>query len=60
MGLINFFKDTTGELKHVSWPSKKQTMVYTLLVVIISFAVSLYLGFFDFIFVDIIKNFFVK
>jgi preprotein translocase subunit SecE len=60
MGLINFFKDATGELKHISWPSKKQTIVYTVLVIVISVVVSLYLGLFDFIFVDIIKNFFVR
>ncbi|HRY30868.1 MAG TPA: preprotein translocase subunit SecE [Candidatus Paceibacterota bacterium] len=60
MGLMNFFKETTSELKHVSWPSRKQTIVYTALVIIISVAVSLYLGFFDFAFVNIIKNFFVS
>jgi preprotein translocase subunit SecE len=45
---INYLKDTIAELKHVSWPTQKQSLVYTALVVGISIIVSLFVGFVDF------------
>ncbi len=47
---INYLKDTVAELKHVSWPTNKQSLVYTGLVVVISTIVALYVGLFDFVF----------
>ena len=55
MKLIEYIRDTKAELKHVSWPTRKQAIAYTFLVVIISFAVSIYLGFFDALFAQGIK-----
>lgn len=49
MGLINYLKDTQGELKHVSWPSRGQAIGFTIVVAIISVFVSFYLGFFDYL-----------
>ena len=37
------------EMKHVSWLTKKQTIMFSVLVIIISLAVAAYLGFFDYI-----------
>lgn len=48
--LIQYFKDTRAELRHVAWPTQTQTVVYTGLVVAISVLTSLYLGLFDFLF----------
>ena len=53
-----YLRDTKGELKHVSWPTQKQTLVFTVLVITISIVVSLYLGLFDFIFTTAIDFFF--
>ena len=53
-----YLRDTKGELKHVSWPTQKQTLVFTVLVIAISIAVSLYLGLFDFIFTTALDFFF--
>ncbi|MFZ2555240.1 MAG: preprotein translocase subunit SecE [Minisyncoccia bacterium] len=50
MALIQYLKDTRSELNHVAWPTRLQTIVYTILVILISILVSLYLGFFDFLF----------
>jgi preprotein translocase SecE subunit len=50
MGLVQYLKDTRGELHHVAWPTRVQTIIFTTLVIIISILVSLYLGFFDFLF----------
>ena len=50
MSFIQYIKDTQGELRHVAWPTRLQTIVYTILVAVISIAVSLYLGLFDYLF----------
>lgn len=50
MSFIQYLKDTQGELRHVAWPTRLQTIVYTILVACISVAVALYLGFFDYVF----------
>jgi len=50
--LINYIRDTKAEMKHVSWPTKKQTIAYTILVIVLSIALSVYLGIFDFIFTE--------
>jgi preprotein translocase SecE subunit len=47
---INYLKDTIAELKHVSWPTNKQSLVYTALVVGLSTVIALYVGLFDFLF----------
>ncbi len=50
MGIINYIKETQSEMKHVSWPTKRQTFVYTGLVIILSVVVAAYLGAFDALF----------
>jgi len=55
--LIQYFKDTRAELKHVSWPTQRQVIIYTILVVIISLLVSAFLGFFDFILTTLFGKF---
>jgi preprotein translocase subunit SecE len=44
---INYLKDTRAEMKHVSWPTKDQTIAYTILVIALSLFVSVLLGVFD-------------
>jgi len=48
--LINYLRDTRGELRHVSWPTQRQTAIYTLLVIGISLVTALYIGALDFLF----------
>ena len=48
--ITEYFKETKTELKHVIWPTRRQTIYYTLFVVILSVVVAYYLGIFDFIF----------
>ena len=49
-GFLQYLKDTRGELRHVAWPTQTQTIVYTVLVALLSVGVALYLGLFDFLF----------
>ncbi len=50
MAFLQYLKDTRGELNHVAWPTRVQTLVFTALVILTSILISLYLGFFDFLF----------
>lgn len=52
MKIFNYFREIKGEMKHVSWPTRKQTINYTALVILISVGIAIYLGFFDFIFTE--------
>jgi preprotein translocase SecE subunit len=54
---INYLKDTMAELKHVSWPTQKQAINATILVVLISAFVALFISLFDFIFGEGLKWF---
>ena len=47
---INYLKDTFSELKHVSWPTQRQSIVYTALVIGISIVIALFVGLVDSIF----------
>lgn len=53
---IKYVKSTTVELKQVSWPSQRQAIMYTALVVGISAVVALYVGAFDYVFSQFINS----
>ena len=57
MGVTDYLRDVRGELRHVSWPSRKQTINYTIIVLIISIVTGLFLGFLDFVFSTVLKHF---
>ncbi|PLX28114.1 preprotein translocase subunit SecE [Candidatus Parcubacteria bacterium] len=48
--LTNYIKGSIEEMKKVTWPTKKETQSYTILVIGISVAVALFLGAVDFVF----------
>jgi preprotein translocase subunit SecE len=48
--LVNYIKESIKEMKKVTWPTKKETYNYTLMVIGISLAIALFLGGLDFIF----------
>lgn len=56
MGLINYIKETRGEMAHVSWPTKRQAVLYTLLVIVVSVATALFLGLADFSFTKLLEK----
>ncbi|MHB8651977.1 MAG: preprotein translocase subunit SecE [Minisyncoccota bacterium] len=57
MSFSSYLKETRGELKHVSWPTKEQAIVFTVLVIVISFLMAAYLGAFDLLFTWLLKTF---
>ena len=52
--IVKFLKETKRELKKVNWPTKKQVVKLTIVVVFITLVVALYLGSLDFIFAKMI------
>jgi len=48
--LTSYIKESIAEMKKVTWPSKKETRNYTILVIGISIGVALFLGLLDYIF----------
>ena len=56
MWLLTYIREVRAELSHVSWPTPRQAVLYTVLVVIISIVVSAYLGLLDFVFEFLLKK----
>jgi preprotein translocase subunit SecE len=50
MKFFTYIKESFGEIKHIKWPTKKETAAYTVAVIAIALLVAYYLGVFDFIF----------
>lgn len=48
--LIQYIRDTYAELQHVSWPTTRQAVISTALVVGISILVAGFTGAFDYLF----------
>jgi preprotein translocase subunit SecE len=58
--ITTFLKEARAELMKVNWPSKKQTINYTLAVIGISIAVAIFLGGLDYIFSYILKTYIIR
>ena len=46
--IVRFLKEAKGELKKVTWPTPKQTLASTSVVIIVVIIVSVFLGIVDF------------
>lgn len=57
MRFIQYLKDTQTELKHVSWPTRRQATWFTVIVVVLSLVVAAYLGALDEAFTYILEVF---
>ncbi|KKP67507.1 MAG: Preprotein translocase, SecE subunit [Candidatus Moranbacteria bacterium GW2011_GWE1_35_17] len=58
--IFDFIVEAKAELLKVNWPTKKQTLNYTLIIIGVSVVISLFLGSLDYLFGGILKNFIVK
>ncbi len=54
MSFISHIKEAKGEVAFIKWPSKKQTIKYTIAIVVLSIAVGIYLGGLDVLFSKIL------
>jgi preprotein translocase subunit SecE len=44
MNLFNYFKEVKAELKEVTWPTRNQTISFTIIVIVLSIASAVFLG----------------
>lgn len=56
----NYIKASFVEIKKVTWPSKKETYRYTILVIIISLAVAAFLGVLDYFLTSVLAFSLIK
>lgn len=50
-----YFRETVGELRKVSWPTRKEAVNLTVIVLIVTFGMSAFLGLLDFIYTQIFR-----
>lgn len=58
MGINQYIKDTQAEMSHVNWPTRQQTIVFTVEVIVISIGTAILLGVSDFVFSKLLTLFF--
>jgi len=58
--ITQFLKEAKAELLKVNWPTKNQTINYTLIVIGISIAIAIFLGGLDYFFEYLIRTFVIK
>jgi preprotein translocase subunit SecE len=58
--IIQFLKEARAELMKVNWPSREQTINYTLAVIGISIIIAAFLGGLDYFFEQLLKRFILK
>ena len=58
--IIAFLEEAKLELKRVNWPRREETTRYTLFVVVFTLGLAVFLGFFDFVFLFLLKKFVIK
>lgn len=48
--ILSYFKGTRTELRRVNWPSREEATRLTIIVLVVTFSMSVLLGLMDFIF----------
>ncbi len=54
--LLDYFKEVKVELRKVSWPSREQTKRYTVMVIVVSAIVGVYLSGLDFVLSKVVEG----
>ncbi len=54
--LFTYLKNVRGELTHVVWPDRKQALVHTGLIILVSAIVALYLSGLDYVFAGVVDR----
>ncbi len=55
--ITTFLKEARAELKKVTWPTREATIRYTVMVIVVSVAIAMFLGGLDFLFQWALNNF---
>jgi preprotein translocase subunit SecE len=52
-----FFEESRQEIRHVNWPTRAEAIRLTTIVIGIALGLALFLGFFDWLFTNLVKGF---
>lgn len=55
--LKKFFDETKTEIRHINWPTREEAIHLTGFVVVLSIALAVFLGAFDYLFSFLLKTF---
>ncbi len=58
--ITTFLKEVQLEMKKVNWPTRRETIRYTLMVIGVAVVVAIFLGGFDLIFKTLLDHFIIK
>lgn len=54
MSILSHIQESRAEMKHVKWPTKKQVISYTGIVVVLSLIIAAYVGGLDALFAKVL------
>lgn len=57
---VTFFKEAQAELKKVAWPGRKELVQLTIVVILVSAGIGIYLGALDIMFTKLIELYLSK
>ena len=52
--LSQYLRDTVAEMKHVTWPTQHQTIIYTALIIFVCTITAIMLSGFDYLFTGLL------
>ena len=58
--VIGYLREVWVELNRVDWPTRRELVSSTIVVVIVLLAMSIYLGFFDYLYTVLVKRFLLQ
>lgn len=53
--IVEYFKDTRGELRKVTWPTRQEATKLTVIVLAVTATMALFLGALDFVFAALVR-----
>lgn len=54
--LFTYLRNVRGELAHVVWPDRKQAVIHTLLIILVSAVAAMYLSGLDYVFTGVVNR----
>ena len=57
MNIVEYIKETKAEMKHVTWPTRRQSLIHAIVVIVISVGAGIALGLLDVIYQNLLQRF---
>ena len=55
MSIISYIKEVASETRNIKWPTRKQVISYTLIVIVLSLLLAAYVGALDALFAKLLS-----